>query len=280
MIWTAISPCSSLLATGRVAVAKARQWLPIDVWEAVDAYFHREELEDWAEKDPGEDQDMSTDMEAARMVRRLHVGDPAASVSLQKAIHDTLALAMAPRPEEQEYYYDSDDSVLDLDVELPDIAEDEDIFIQPLFEMVEEKEAQPSPSVRPTPKVAFLDQPEILGETRSSVDSSEKDFAKVLGLSDSVIGSDVDFDVSTKLGGTGSGVSSLSPTKSSSPDISQPRNSGVSYEDTSKSSLSLASNSQEGNCSFLHKQDPISNREPISNGDPSNLLEVFELLLQ
>ena len=68
----------------------------------------------------------------------------------------------------------------------------------------------------------------------------------------------------------------MSPTKSSSPDISQPRNSGVSYEDTSKSSLSLASNSQEGNCSFLHEQDPISNREPISNGDPSNLLEVFE----
>ena len=162
-----------------------------------------------------------------------------------------------------------------LHVDIPE-EEDEDIFIQPLFELVEEKEAQPSPSVRPTPKVAFLDQPEILGETRSSVNSSEKDSTNVLGLSDSVTGSGVDFDVSTKLGGTGSGVSSLSPTKSSSPDISQPRNSGVSYEDTSKSSLSLASNSQEGNCSFLHEQDPISNREPISNGDPSNLLEVFE----
>ena len=144
-----------------------------------------------------------------------------------------------------------------------------------MFELVEEKEAQPSPSVRPTPKVAFLDQPEILGETRSSVNSSEKDSTNVLGLSDSVTGSGVDFDVSTKLGGTCSGVSSLSPTKSSSPDISH-MNSGVSYEDTSKSSLSLASNSQEGNCSFLHEQDPISNREPISNGHPSNLLEVFE----
>ena len=154
--------------------------------------------------------------------------------------------------------------------------EDEDIFIKPLFELVEEKEARPSPSAKLTPKVAFLDQPEILGETRSSVDSSEKDSTNVLGLSDSVIGSGVDFDVSTKLGGTGSGISSLSPIKSSSPDISQPRNSGISYEDTSKSSLSLASNSQEGNCSFLHEQDPISNREPISNGDPSNLLEVFE----
>ena len=162
-----------------------------------------------------------------------------------------------------------------LHADIPE-EEDEDIFIQPLFELVEEKEAQPSPSFRPTPKVASLDQPEILGETRSSVNSSEKDSTNVLGLSDSVTGSGVDFDVSTKLGGTGSGVSSLSPTKSSSPDISQPRNSGVSYEDTSKSSLSLASNSQEGNCSFLHEQDPISNREPISNGDPSNLLEVFE----
>ena len=162
-----------------------------------------------------------------------------------------------------------------LHVDIPE-EEDEDIFIQPLFELVEEKEAQPSPSVRPTPKVAFLDQPEILGETTSSVNSSEKDSTNVLGLSDSVTGSGVDFDVSTKLGGTGSGVSSLSPTKSSSPYISHPRNSGVSYEDTSKSSLSLVSNSQEGNCSFLHEQDPISNREPISNGDPSNLLEVFE----
>ena len=162
-----------------------------------------------------------------------------------------------------------------LHVDIPE-EEDEDVFIQPLYELVEEKEAQPSPSVRPIPKVAFLDKPEILGETRSSVDSSEKDPSNVLGLSDSVIGSGVDFDVSTKLGGTGSSVSSLSSTKSSSPDISQPRNSGVSYEDTSKSSLSLASNSQEGNCSFLHEQDPISNREPISNGDPSNLLEVFE----
>ena len=47
-----------------------------------------------------------------------------------------------------------------LHADIPE-EEDEDIFIQPLFELVEEKEAQPSPSVRPTPKVAFLDQPEI-----------------------------------------------------------------------------------------------------------------------
>ena len=56
-----------------------------------------------------------------------------------------------------------------LHADIPE-EEDEDIFIQPLFELVEEKEAQPSPSVRPTPKVAFLDQPESLGETRSSID--------------------------------------------------------------------------------------------------------------
>ena len=163
-----------------------------------------------------------------------------------------------------------------LHVDIPE-EEDEDIFIQPLFELVEEKEAQPPHHVRPTPKVAFLDQPEILGETRSSVDSSERD-SKVIDLSDSVIGSGVDFYVSTKLGGTSSGVSSLSPTKSSSPEISQSRNSGVSYEDTSKSSLSLASNSQERNCSFLHEQDHISNGESISNGDPT-YLKYLSLLL-
>ena len=97
--------------------------LPIDVWEAINAYFHREELEDWAKNDPGEDQDMSTDMEAAGMVRRLQLGDPTASASLQEAVHDMLMPATASRPEEQEYYYDSDDSVLDLHAEFPDIVE-------------------------------------------------------------------------------------------------------------------------------------------------------------
>ena len=70
--------------------------LPIDVQEAVNAYFHREELEDWVEKDPDEDQDMSTDTEAAGTVRRLQVGDPTALASLQEAVHDTLMPAMAP----------------------------------------------------------------------------------------------------------------------------------------------------------------------------------------
>ena len=46
-----------------------------------------------------------------------------ASVSLQEAIRNKLMLATAPRPQEQEYYYDSDNSVLDLDEEFPDLAE-------------------------------------------------------------------------------------------------------------------------------------------------------------
>ena len=93
------------------------------MYETIDAYFHREELEDWVEKDPNEDQDMSTDMEAVGMVRWLQVGDPTASASLQEAICDTLAPATAPWPQEQECYYDSDDFILNLDEEFPDIAE-------------------------------------------------------------------------------------------------------------------------------------------------------------
>ena len=69
--------------------------LPIDVQEAVEVYFHKEELEDWMEKDPGEDQDMSTDTEAAGTVRQLQMGDPAALASLQEAVHDTLTPATA-----------------------------------------------------------------------------------------------------------------------------------------------------------------------------------------
>ena len=50
--------------------------LPTEVWEAVDAYFHREELETRAYQDRDEDQDMSTDTEVAVMVRWLQVNDP------------------------------------------------------------------------------------------------------------------------------------------------------------------------------------------------------------
>ena len=53
----------------------------------------------------------------------LHVGNPVASASLHAAEHETLAPATAPHPEEEEYYYDSDNSVIDLDMEYPDISE-------------------------------------------------------------------------------------------------------------------------------------------------------------
>ena len=97
--------------------------LPANVRGVIDVYFHREELEDSAEEDHDGDQEMSTDTEAAQTVNRLCVSDPVASVSLQVAICESLTPATAPQPEEQEYYYDSDDSILDLDAEFPDIAE-------------------------------------------------------------------------------------------------------------------------------------------------------------
>ena len=52
------------------------------------------------------------------------MNDPVASVSLQGAMHDTLMPAMAPRLQElEEYYYDSDYSVLNLDEEYLGLAE-------------------------------------------------------------------------------------------------------------------------------------------------------------
>ena len=98
--------------------------LPTDIQEAVDAYFHREELEDEAGRNADGDQEMSTDMEAATTVRQLKVNDPVASASLQGGVWDTLTPATAPRLREQDtYYYDSDDSVLNLDEEYPGLAE-------------------------------------------------------------------------------------------------------------------------------------------------------------
>ena len=70
--------------------------LPNDVRDAVNAYFHREELEDGANQDQDENQDMSTDTEAAVMVRQLQVDNPTASASLQEAVRHMLALATAP----------------------------------------------------------------------------------------------------------------------------------------------------------------------------------------
>ena len=43
--------------------------------------------------------------------------------SLQMAVREALAPATATRPQEEEYQYDSDDSVLDLDEEYPGLAE-------------------------------------------------------------------------------------------------------------------------------------------------------------
>ena len=65
---------------------------------------------------------MSTDTEAANTVRHLQLHCPVATASLQMAVREALAPATAARPQE-EYHYDSDDSVLDLDEEYPDLAE-------------------------------------------------------------------------------------------------------------------------------------------------------------
>ena len=65
---------------------------------------------------------MSTDMEAANTVRRLQLHCLVATALLQMAVHEALTLATATRPQE-EYHYNSDNSVLDLDEEYPDLAE-------------------------------------------------------------------------------------------------------------------------------------------------------------
>ena len=95
--------------------------LPADVREVVDLYFHREEVE--AKENQGNDNGMSTDTEAANTVRHLQLHCPAATASLQMAVREALAPATAARPQEEEYYYNSDDSVLDLDEEYLDLAE-------------------------------------------------------------------------------------------------------------------------------------------------------------
>ena len=94
--------------------------LPADVREVSDLYFHREGLE--AEKNQESNDCMSTDTEATNTVRHLQLHCPVATASLQMAMHEALAPATAAKPQE-EYQYDSDDSVLDLDEEYPDLAE-------------------------------------------------------------------------------------------------------------------------------------------------------------
>ena len=52
------------------------------------------------------------------------MSDPVATASLQRAMCDTLTPATALRPlDPEEFYYDSDDSVLDLDEEYPGLGE-------------------------------------------------------------------------------------------------------------------------------------------------------------
>ena len=68
--------------------------------------------------------DKTLHTEVAVTMRRLQVSDPMATASLQRAVHDTLMPATAPRPQDlEEFYYDSDDSVLDLDEEYPGLGE-------------------------------------------------------------------------------------------------------------------------------------------------------------
>ena len=95
--------------------------LPIDVQQLIDQYFHREELE--ARATAEEEESMSTNTEAAETVRQLNLQCPESTESLQVAVREVLTLATAPRPAEEEYYYDSDDSVVDLDEQYPDLAE-------------------------------------------------------------------------------------------------------------------------------------------------------------
>ena len=66
---------------------------------------------------------MSTDTEAANTVRHLQLHCPVATALLQMAVHEALTPATAARPQEEEYQYDSDDSVLDLDEEYLGLAE-------------------------------------------------------------------------------------------------------------------------------------------------------------
>ena len=94
--------------------------LPADVREVVNLYFHRERLR--AEENQESDDCMSTNTEAANTVRCLQLHCPVATASLQMAVHEALMPATAARPQE-EYHYDSDDSVLDLDEEYPDLGE-------------------------------------------------------------------------------------------------------------------------------------------------------------
>ena len=95
--------------------------LPADVQELINQYFHQEELE--ARVTAEEEESMSTDTEAAGTVCRLNLQCPESTESLQVAMHEALTPATAPRPAQEEHYYDSDDSVVDLDEQYPYLAQ-------------------------------------------------------------------------------------------------------------------------------------------------------------
>ena len=75
------------------------------------------------QKNQESDDCVSTGTEAANTVRRLQLHCLVAMASLQMAVREALAPATATQPQEEEYQYNSDDSVLDLDEEYPGLAE-------------------------------------------------------------------------------------------------------------------------------------------------------------
>ena len=66
---------------------------------------------------------MSTDTEAAKTICQLNLQCPEAAESLQVAVREALMPATATRPTDEEYYYNSDDLVLDIDEQFPESAE-------------------------------------------------------------------------------------------------------------------------------------------------------------
>ena len=79
-------------------IPKNFRMLPADMQGVINAYFHREELEDSVEEDIDGDQQMSTDSEVAQTVNCLCVGDPAALACLQVVVCNSLVPATVPRP--------------------------------------------------------------------------------------------------------------------------------------------------------------------------------------
>ena len=73
--------------------------------------------------DSEEEECMSTDTEAGETICQLNIQCPEAAESLQVAVHEVLMPATAARPMDEEYYYDSDDLVLDIDEQFPELAE-------------------------------------------------------------------------------------------------------------------------------------------------------------